>query len=358
MIREELTAIAALLGGFFIWNLGMFAVILVRGLKRRKEARLAEELQPVIREELANYVSGAGNLPKLQELCLRSRRDVASVLMNFQGTVSGGALNLLCEASIDLHLIDDWCTDARSRDPLRRRRAFGRLAFVCVFEPCRRIGGDLLKAALDDRDPEVRFSACRALAQIGSIAQIERLFEAALEQPLLTRILLTEELRRFAVPLCERAVMKALSSEDRDRVVACMEMLVAWERAVPVPDLHMLLRSPHRRIRLLALRLAPLVPLESADLGAIIPMLIDDDVEAATGAAVLLGRLRVEDALPTLARSLRFGDAGLARAAAEALSRMPPKGWITLEEMASSPNSLSAVLARSALDQARRRGTV
>jgi len=79
-------------------------------------------------------------------------------------------------------------------------------------------------------------------------------------------------------------------------------------------------------------------------------------VEAATGAAVLLGRLRVEEALPALARSLRFGGAGLARAAAEALARMPPKGWITLEEMSAGPNPLAAGLAGEALDRARRRG--
>jgi hypothetical protein len=356
MIALELKVIAALLGGYAVWTFGMFAVALMRGIKRRKEARLSAELEPVIREELAAYVSGAGNLPKLKELCERSRRDVSDVLMSFQGTVAGGALALLCQSSIELGLIHDWCAEARAKHPIRRRRAFDRLAFMCAFEPCRRLAGDLLREALDDPDPEVRFYACRSLAQTGSMAQIGRLFEASLSQPLLTRILLTEVLRRFAVPLCEREVMLALNSENTERVLACLEMLVAWERAVPIPDLHILIRSPDRRIRLLALRLAPLVPLETVDLNAIIPMVMDSDLEAATGAAVLLGRLRVEDALPTLARSLRFGDATLARASAEALALMPPKGWTTLQEMSSSSNPLAAGVASEALAQVRQRG--
>jgi HEAT repeat protein len=358
MTHLELTVTAALLGGFAVWTCGMFAIALMRAFKWRKQARLSAELQPAIRQELVAYLSGADDQTKLKEFCRKSRRDVADALISFQGTVGGGARDRLCEFSIEQTLIHDWCSDARTKDPIRRRPAFARLAFVCAYEPCRRVAGDLLERALNDADPEVRFYAWRSLVQSGSIEEIEKLFDAALSQSLLIRILLTEELRRFAVPLCERAVMKALNSADRERVLACLEMLVAWERAVPVPDLHALIESPDRRIRIQALRLASLVPLEADDLGAIVRALVGDDFEAATAAAVAVGRLRFEQALPGLARCLRSGNAGLARAAAEALAQMPPTGWTTLEEMAASSNPITAGAAGEALDGAQRRARV
>jgi hypothetical protein len=358
MTHLELTVVAVLLGGFAIWNFGMFGVTLLRSLKWRKQAELSAALQPEIRQELVAYLSGNDDPAKLKEFARRSRRDVADALMSFQGTVGGGARDSLCELSIELNLIHDWCAEARSKDPLRRRAAFARLAFVSAYEPCRRVAGDLMEKALNDADPEVRFFAWRSLVQSGSIEEVEKLFNAALSQALLIRILLTEELRRYAVPLCEHAVMRALTSEDKERVLACLEMLVAWERAVPVPDLHTLIDSSDRRIRIQALRLAPLVPLENADLGAIIRVLVGNDAEAAVAAAVAVGRLRFEEALPGLARCLRSGRADLARAAAEALAQMPPKGWATLEEMSASTNSLTAGAAGEALDRAQRKARV
>ncbi len=355
MIALELSVVASLLGGFAIWNCGMFAVILLRALKRSKQLRLSEELQPHIREELVARLSGSGDRPELNAFYERSRRDVSEALMSFQGTVSGGALDRLCEIAIDLGLIKDWCADARSRNLLRRRPAFARLAFACAYEPCRRLAGDLLEAALDDTDPEVRFHAWRALARSGTIVEIERLFGASLSQPLLIRILLTEELRRFAVPLCERAVIRALQSDDKARVLACLEILVAWERSVPIPDLRFLIEHSDRRIRIQALRLSPLVPMEPADLHSVMQALLGEDVEAATAAATACGRLQFEQAMPELARCMRSKQPALARAAAGALALMPPRGWTTLREMLASPNPLTAGAAAEALESAQRR---
>jgi hypothetical protein len=355
MIRLELTVVAVLLGWWAIWNCGMFAVALMRALKWSKQAQLSAALQPQIRQEIVVYLSGSDDVTKLKEFCRQSRRDVAEALMSFRATVGGSARDRLCEFTIEQALIHDWCTEAKSKDPILRRPAFARLAFVCAYEPCRRVAGDLLERALNDADPEVRFYAWRSLVQSGTIPEIEELFDAALSQSLLIRILLTEELRRFAVPLCERAVMKALNSDDLERVLACLEMLVAWERAVPVPDLHALIDSSDRRICIQALRLAPLVPLETAELGAILRALVGDDTDVAVAAAVAAGRLRFEEALPGLARCLRSGHSALARAAAEALAEMPPIGWTTLEEMAASSNPITAGAAAEALDVAQRK---
>ena len=356
--RLELTAVEVLLGGYFVWNFGMFAVTLLRSLKWRKRARISAKVQPLIRQELIAFVAGSDNHTVIKQYLSKSRRDVADAMLSFQGTVAGGARDRLCELTIDHGLLKEWCNDARSKDPMRRRTAFARLAFVCTYEPCRRIAGDILAGALNDPDTEVRFYAWRSLVQSGTIEEIEQLFEAALSQTLLVRILLTEELRRFAVPLCERAVVWALESNDSEHILAALEMLVAWERAVPIPDLGRLILHNDRRIRIQALRLAPLVPLEEDDYGAIIRMLVGDDPDAAVEAARALGRVHFEGALPGLARALRSGNALLARTAADAMAQMPPKGWATLEEMTTSPNPITAGAAGEALDRAQRKAKV
>jgi hypothetical protein len=354
----ELLAVAVLLSGYFVWNLGMFAVAMMRSKKWRNRARLSAELQPQIRQELVSYLAGSENSPAIKAFADRSRRDVADAILSFQGTVGGGALDRLCELTIEHSLIHDWCEDARSKDPSRRRTAFERLAFVCAFEPCRRVAGDLLEKALNDPDGEVRFYAWRSLVQSGNIEEIETLFEAALSQNLLIRILLTEELRRYAVQLCERAVMWALQAPESDKVLAALEMLVAWQRAVPIPDLALLIGHTDRRIRIQAIRLAPLVPLETEDYQALIRVMVAEDADLAVEAARAFGRLRYEGALPGLARCLRSGNALLARTAAEALAQMPPLGWATLEEMSSSPNPITAGAAGEALDRAHRKASV
>ncbi len=354
----ELEVVAVLLGGYFVWNLGMFAVLLKRSMKWRERARISAELQPQIRQELVAYLAGSENGAVIKAFVDKSRRDVDEALLTFQGTVGGGARDRLCELSIQHALIYEWCTDARSKDPTRRRTAFARLAFVCAYEPCRRLAGDILQEALNDPDGEVRFYAWRSLVQSGSIEEIEKLFEAALSQSLLIRILLTEELRRYAVPLCERAAIWALQSNESERVLAALEMLVAWERAVPIPDLGNLIGHNDRRIRIQALRLAPLVPLEEADFAAIVRILVGDDPEAAVEAARTFGRLQFVGALPALARCLRSGNALLARTAAEALAQMPPLGWATLEEMTSSPSPITAGAAGESLDRAQRKARV
>jgi hypothetical protein len=71
----------------------------------------------------------------------------------------------------------------------------------------------------------------------------------------------------------------------------------------------------------------------------------------------MAGRLRLDEAMPYLARCLRLGTAEMARIAATALAEMPPKGWQTLQEI-SSGSDTSALIAAAALERGRRRTRV
>jgi HEAT repeat protein len=352
MIRTELSLVVVLLSGFGLWIAGMFAVSLSRSLAWQKQQRISAGILPPIREALVDYLSGSEERTRLQSLVRANPEIAGNAVMSFEGAVAGNARDRLCEISLELALVHRWCEDTRSRSILQRRTAFHRLSFVCSFEPCRRLAGDILHRALRDPDDEVKLSASRALVYSGGIDDVERVFEYAVSQGPLVRILVGEELRRHSALLCERAIPKVLQSGDPERVLAMLQVVAAWERALPMQGIAALLKSGDRRIRLLTLKIAAMVP-DSAELHkGIVDAISDSDAEVAAFAARTAGRLRLETALPVLARVLRTGHTDLARAAAFALGDLPPRGWVTLQELSSSPNSVTAQAASEALARA------
>jgi hypothetical protein len=214
-----------------------------------------------------------------------------------------------------------------------------------------------LATALNDSDPEVRLSAARALVQSGSIEELGQVFNLAVSQSLLIRLLLAEDLRRHASELCMHAVPSALAADNTRQTVAALQILVGWERALPLENLHRLLESSSSEIRLEALRLAPLVALTNENRSAILRSLHGGEPEENTAAALAAGRLRLQEALPSLAFCLRTGTAELARIAASAMAEMPPKGWQTLQQIAGGDGT-SALIAAAALDRGRKRAGV
>ena len=99
---------------------------------------------------------------------------------------------------------------------------------------------------------------------------------------------------------------------QRQETIAALQILVAWERALPLPNLHELLESGNRDVRLEALRLAPLVPLTPENRSSLLRTLREGNEDENTIAALTAGRLRLQEALPSLARCLRTGTAELA----------------------------------------------
>ena len=357
MIRIELSIAACLIGLYALFLIAMYVLFWWRGTRRRKRGLGTKSFTPQIRDALVDYLSGSNDQTKIREFAKFRRAEFVDSLLEFHGTVGGSARDRLCDLALELAMVHDWCHDASSRDRLTRRTAYTRLSFVCAYEPCRRVAGDLLFQALQDSDPEVRLPAARALVQSGTIEELGQVFRLAVSQSLLIRILLSEDLRRHATELCERSIPEILASDNYREIVAALQILVAWERALPLPDMHRLLDSNNRDVRLEALRLAKLVPLTAENRSALLRFLREGDEEENTLAALTAGRLRLQEALPALARCLRTGTSELAGIAASALAEMPPKGWQTLQQIASGDDS-AALIAAAALDRGRRRAGV
>ncbi len=353
MIKTEISAIGFLLWGFGLWMAGMFVVCMMRALAWQRRNRRSQALRPKIHEALVDFLAGTNNQDLMREFMEVSRDDVGAVILSFEPTVAGSARDRLCELALDLTLVHDWCEETRSKNALVRRTAFARLCFVCWYEPCRRLAGDLMIRGLKVPDDEVKLSASRALIQSGALEDVERVFEHTVSGNPLVRVLLTEEFRKHAVGLCRRAIPKELKNGDTERILNVLRMATAWERALPMPGMEALLNSSDREVRLEALRLASLVTDAAEVRNGILQALTDPDPEIAGCAAGAAGRKHLDAALPALARCLRTGNAELARAAAAALADMPPQGWSTLQELSASSNELTALAASEALARAK-----
>jgi len=357
MTTIEFSAVVALVGIYALLMFAMFSLACVRSLVRRKHQTVSAALEPEIRNALVDYIAGNNDISELRDLAAKGHGDIARTMMTFQGALSGSSLDRLCSVALELGLIKEWIQETRSRDPVARRAAFSQLAFVSVYEPSRRLTGELLIQGANDTDPEVRIAACRALVQSGGVDEVELAFDTAISETVLVRTLLAEDLRRHAVMLCERAIPAVLRAPDVARATAALDMLVAWERAIPLENLDEVLRHQDRQIKILALRLAWLVPQSAKGQAAIQAALADTDPDVTEAAAGSAGRMVLLEAMPLLARLLRIGPARVARTAAAALGDMPPRGRQTLEELAASPNAFTAAAAKEALARLRYKAT-
>ena len=357
MIRIELSIAACLLGAYALFLTGMFAVLWMRASGRRQRAVNTRTQTPQIRDALVDYLSGSNDQTRIRGFARTDRGELVDTLLEFHGAVGGSARDRLCDLALELSLVHDWCIEAGSKDRSVRRRAYARLSFVCAYEPCRRVAGDLLLQALQDADPEVRLPAARALVQSGSIDELGQVFRLAVSQSPLIRVLLAEDLRRHAAELCQNAIPVVLGADNQRQALAALQILSAWDRALPLADIHKLFESGNREIRIEALRVAPLVPLTPENRSGIIRLLREGDEDENTLAALTAGRLRLQEALPSLARCLRTGTSELAGIAASALAEMPPKGWQTLQQIAGGSDT-AALIAAAALERGRRKAGV
>ena len=254
--KALLYAAAALVGVHLVFLLLLLLVAMLRAGTMRRRRAAAAAIRPALHAALVEFLAGGQDDSMFRQYIKTHRAEIVESILLFQGTVGGSARDRLCALALDLGLVQRWCEEGRSRNVIRRRAALANLAFASAYEPCRRVAGDLLLDALKDDDEEVRLSACRGVLLSESSEQIKRLFELAIQPNLLTRIVLTEDLRRHALALAAGPVRVALRSGEARRARATLDILVAWERAIPIDDLREFLEHRDRDIRVLAFRLA------------------------------------------------------------------------------------------------------
>ena len=353
LAEGALYACAAVIAALLLILSLLLCIALAISARRRSRRAISAALKPGLHTALVEFLAGNSSADVFRALLPKHQDDLVDSIRLFQSTVGGSARDRLCSLALDLGLVAQWCAAGRSGNLARRRAAFLNLSFASVHEPCRRLAGDLLVTGLDDKDEEVRLFACRALLAAGEEQHVETIFSLAIRPNLLTRIVLTEDLRRYAVPLASGPARAALRSGETQAVRGALEILVAWERAIALEDIRAFLEHGDRDVRILAFRMAGFTTVNAPSRLALVRAMHDSDLVIRALAITAVGRQKMTEAIPDLARCLRREALEEARLAASALADMPPIGWRTLEELSLSDNPPTALAAREALARAR-----
>ena len=311
---------------------------------RERGARWA---QPQILDALAAHAGGTDRLADLRRWHRQHPAAVERCLADIVSTVTGVSRDRLSRLAVEVGVVGRWRRQCRSRRATTRRTALASLGHLSGGA-----GVPALLSALDDPEPEIRLDAARNTLRSGRRrTDVERVFAFAIRTSLLTRVVLADELRAHALILSEGAIRDCLRSGDRDRILIVLEMIEAWGRALPLPDIVTLVRHVDRDIRVRALRVLPFVA-GSHDLQAeILERLRDEDPSVRAAAAFAAGRLMVDSADGLLADCLRDAHPEVALAAAFALAELGPIGVGVLEREIALPCRPAAVAALEALER-------
>jgi len=255
-----------------IWALVLLLHLAVAARSRaawRKRMAEAAALRPTIEDRLACYLSGSDDLSRLRELAAEDPEQMEQSILALAATVRGEGRDRLCDLLIRLTFVKRWCADTGSRDLMRRRKAYSRLAAIGEHEPARRLAGCVLEQALLDGDEQIRFHGAQALARSNEPEQVNRAFQYAVRGTELTRLLLAQELRVHAIDLCRSAVPAALASSPATEVAAVLQMLASWECVLPLDNLMELANHGDPAVRLETMRILPMVPATAENRAAV-----------------------------------------------------------------------------------------
>jgi hypothetical protein len=311
-------------------------------LRASRTARLA----PRIRELLALHAAGEDRRDQIQRLWDAHARDVEQCLVEFLHTVRGHGWEQLSQLAADLHLIQKWQRQYRSWSAARRKNAVGKLALLP-----RRLAGKLLRTALLDPDESVSLQTARAMIRNPEPEELTQIFGLAVNGSLVTRMILAEDLRPYALDLARQAVPAVLECGVPGPILAALQIVRAWGKFLALPQLYPLLRHPHAAIRAAAVDILSLVPRWATLETEIIDLLNDPVEEVRSPAARAAAVLGIAGALPSLARCLHDENTQTAAAAAYALAHLGAEGCRILEQETVTGSLLAASAALEALEQ-------
>lgn len=268
----------------------LIGLMVTKWVEARHEARSAE-LRVRIAETLASDVAGQDRLRELRRYLAVSKRDVEREIAAMAATLRGSSRERVLKLGRELGV-----TAPESEE--RRAQIFAR-------------------AARGNR---------------------------------LERAVAAEELEPDARALAEVQIPRALRSRHVAEVLAALEMLLAWRRSLPVPEVGSVVRHPNPQVRAAALRALPYAA--PGDAAANIRIALrDPDPEVRRAAAETGRKLRLDALLGTLVENIRDSDRAAALAAAFAVAVMPD-GASRLQEVVASADRAAAAVAFEALEKA------
>ncbi len=319
-----------------------FLLKLMRQLREARGARVS----PRIRELLGLHAAGNDSAAEMVRLRRAYPREVEQCLVEFLRMVRGRGCEALSELASDLGFIQKWRRDCRAGGISRRKTAVAHLALVS-----RRFAGPVLMGALQDDDETIRLHAARDMIRNADPLELAQIFGLAVNGSRVTRMVLAEDLRPHALELAKEAIPAALMSGEPARVRAALDVLGAWSKFLPVPQVYGLLRHTDPAIHAAALDVLPFVPRAAQIEGEILAALNHPAEEVRAAAARAAASIGVTKAVPLLAHRLHDQDPRTAAAAAHALAHLGPDGCRILEQEMLTGSLLAASAALEALQR-------
>ena len=319
------------------------------GLRISGEAkdRRFEVVGPQIRSALAAHSLGTDESQGAARLAALYPREFDRVFDEVISIVRGDARRRLGRLAEDTAQVRRWVRASSSRNTERRTRAMAALGAVGNRQAI-----EVLLRALHDRADVVRLEAGLALVRVGGADETEQVFEFALTQNGLIRILIMEALRWRAQFLCKGVLRRYLQSGDPDRITACLETIEAWRVALDLPEMRTVLSHSSPRVRERGFRVLPYLSCANAFQSEILEGMVDPDERVRTAAVFTAGRLKLDAAVPLIESRLNVADGRLALTAAYSLAEIGPRGVDVLERIVTSGGRSSAA-ALEALERLR-----
>ena len=319
---------------------------LCKKLARQIRESRAARVSPAIREFLGLHAYGSDHLRDIREIRVAYPREVEQCLVEFLRMVRGAGRERLAQLASDLLLVRQWQRQFHSRSLARRKNAVAHLALVP-----RKFAGEVLQQALSDPDESVRLHTARHMVSNLEPGELRQVFGLVVNGSLVARMVLAEDLRPYALELAQEAVPAVLESGEPRSTRAALDVLRAWGKFLPLPQVYPLLRHPDAGVRVAALQILPLVPrlpqLEIEVLHA-----LNDPVEAVRAMALrMAAKFGLSNALPQLVRCLHDQDAQTAATAAHALAQLGADGRRILEQEMVTGHQLAASAALEALQR-------
>ena len=338
-------------GAFAAVQTGILLLLSLSLLGARTYARLKdglyEQISPAIRDRVLALAfegeSWTSSVPRHGP----ARRVLERTIAHTLKTVKADGRDRVARFAIEAGFAAEWEEACYARSQRERKRAICLLGLIAPVA-----GNTHILVALSDEYAEVRGDAYRALLASGDSAEAGRVFRSVLKEPLLLRALLADDLKRHAATLWEQTIPAVLAEARDEETARCLEMLIAWKRALPSFDIApWLAEGRNPSLQQLALALAPYVWTDEAVEERVAAALQSGSLDVRCAATQAVGRLKLERLIPQLESALA-GEKQLAVAAGAALAELGALGEASLGRTVVGHQRKAAAVAMEALEHA------
>jgi len=286
--------------------------------RRRTQSEAAQEKISAL---LLNWLEGKAGTEKLYWPAIRTHKDFEKVLVEMLGLVRGSQRARLAELAVKLGFASRWRRLCVSPRWSSRKESLAKLALVANTR--RRLSESWY---LRDASHRVRAEAVRGLLRAGDPKDLNRAFRAAINLPLLGRLLVVEELRPFAGFLSWQVIPQLLETGSNREILAVLSMLSAWNVALPIASIEYSLASDSVPIRAAAIQIVPLLLPPERALGVVEAALQHEELTITQAALRAADRLRDSRLMPALLHCARAKNVSVARQACAVLATLGEGG--------------------------------